>query len=114
MENFDEMVRIAAERKRAKDEAFKDVSNHKLYQAAKKKILTTMIGAIDSIEKRFGFLWSGEKLSKEQQEMKLLFDELRSDILDRGNTQMRNLEAEFSNYEIVHKKYYTHIPFKRG
>ena len=114
MENFDEMIKIASERKKARNDAFKEVSSHKLYEVAKKKISTTMIGALDSIEKKFGFLWSGEKLSKEQSEMKLLFDELRREILDRGNTQIRNLQAEFANYEIVYKKYYTYIPFRKG
>jgi len=112
-DDFNEMLKLSLERKRAKEEGLMEVSKNKLYQVAKKKILTTMIGALDSIEKSFGFLWSGEDTT-EQKQMRLIYDQIRSDILDKGNTQIRNLEAEFSNYDIVFKKYNTRIPFKKG
>jgi len=34
----------------------------------KKKIQTTMIGALSSVEKHFGFLWEQEGVSEEQKE----------------------------------------------
>lgn len=112
-DSFNDMLHLSLERKKLKEEGVKEVSKNKLYQVAKKKILTTMIGALDSIEKSFGFLWSEEE-TKEQKQMRLIYDQIRSEILDKGNTQIRNLEAEFSNYDIVFKKYNTKIPFKKG
>jgi len=112
-DSFNDMLQLSLERKKLKEEGVKEVSKNKLYQVAKKKILTTMIGALDSIEKSFGFLWSEEE-TKEQKQMRLIYDQIRSEILDKGNTQIRNLEAEFSNYDIVFKKYNTKIPFKKG
>ena len=41
--------------KKAREERYKDVSRDKLFKASKKKIQTTMIGALSTIEKYFGF-----------------------------------------------------------
>lgn len=114
-DDFNDMLKLSLERKRLKEEGLKEVSKSKLYQVSKKKILTTMIGALDSVEKNFGFLWAdGENMTPQQKQMKMIYDQIRSEILDKGNTQIRNLEAEFSNYDIVFKKYNTTIPFKKG
>ena len=43
--------------KQAREERYKDISRDKLFKAAKKKIQTTMIGALSTIEEQFGFLW---------------------------------------------------------
>jgi len=42
--------------------------------------------------------------------MKEIFEEVRAKILDRGNTQIRDLELEFVNYEISRKKYFIKLP----
>lgn len=113
-DEFNDMLKLSLERKRLKEEGLKEVSKNKLYQVSKKKILTTMIGALDSVEKNFGFLWAdGEDMNSQQRQMKTIYDQIRSEILDKGNTQIRNLEAEFSSYDIVFKKYSTTIPFKK-
>ena len=81
----------------------------------KKKIQTTMIGALSSIEKHFGFLWGHESpdaLTPEQEHMKELYDLVRSEILDRGNNQCRNLETEFMNYDITWLRYKITLPVK--
>jgi SMC interacting uncharacterized protein involved in chromosome segregation len=70
-----------------------------------------MIGSLSSVETHFAFLWESENPTPEQKELKNIFEELRSEILDRGNTQIRNLENEFSNYEISWKKYTLNLPF---
>jgi len=51
-------------------------------------------------------------LTPEQEHMKELFEEVRSEILDRGNNQARNLEAEFANYEINWLRYQITLPVK--
>ena len=43
-----------------------------------------------------------------------IYEEARAQILDRGNTQIRNLEAEFVNYDIVRKKHYITLPVHTG
>ena len=72
-----------------------------------------MIGALDVVEKRFGFLWSFEgleEMSEEQKQLKDIYDEARADILDKGNNQIRNLESEFSNYEVTKKRFQINLP----
>ena len=39
-----------------------------------------------------------------------IFNDARAKILDRGNTQIRNLEAEFLNYDISKKKNFITLP----
>ena len=74
----------------------------RLSRNMKKKIQTTMIGALSSVEKHFGFLWEQEGVSEEQKEsLKKVYDDLRSEILDKGNHQLRNVDAELSDYEIT-------------
>ena len=74
-----------------------------------------MIGALSTVEKLFGFLWGHEKegaVTPEEEHMKELYEEVRSEILDRGNTQARNLEAEFAYYDIEWLRYRMEIPVK--
>ena len=99
--------------KNVREERRKEVSKDELFKSCKKKIQTTMIGALDTIEKQFGFLWSFEDqqdLNEEQQQLKEIYDNVRACILDKGNTQIRKLEAEFSSYEVNRKRYQIDIP----
>jgi hypothetical protein len=52
------------------------------------------------------------RLTPEQTHMKEQFDEVRAEILDRGNNQIRNLEAEFTNYDINWLRYRMTLPVK--
>ena len=72
-----------------------------------------MIGALSSIEKHFGFLWgygSEEALTPEQEHMREQFSQIRSEILDKGNNQARNIDAELSQYDLEWLRYKMTIP----
>ena len=91
-------------------------SKIRLKKDVKKKIETTMIGALASIEKYLGELW-GHDLpdpTPEQAQLKEVYEELRSEILDKGNTQIRNAEAEIENYDVTWNKYHYNIPIQRN
>ena len=114
-DSYAELVRKSDNYKTDKANRYKEVSKDRLLKISKKKIQTTMIGALSTVEKSFGFLWgheSGEALTPEQEHVKQLYDEVRSEILDRGNNQARNLEAEFNNYEINWLRYQITLPVK--
>jgi len=114
-ESYAELVRKSETYKTDKASKNKEVSKERLLKISKKKIQTTMIGALSTVEKYFGFLWGHESpdaLTPEQEHMKEVYDQVRSEILDRGNNQGRNLETEFMNYDISYLKYQITLPVK--
>jgi hypothetical protein len=91
-----------------------DLSN-KLSHIMGKKIETTFIGAIDSFEKYFGYLWGidkdEEELTEDEIKMDELWQECRIEILNKGNKQRRGAEKEINNYSISRLHYhYQFIP----
>ena len=93
--------------KQVRDAKYKQDSKDRLSKILKKKIQTTMIGALSTIEENFGFLWNNEDAANNEQEkmMKELYNKVRSEILDRGNNQARNIDAELAQYEVEWTRY---------
>ena len=114
MEDYNKFLKESIDYKKSREDRYKEVSKDALFKASKKKIQTTMIGALSTIEEHFGFLWGFElpedQLTPEQKHVKSIFEDVRAKILDRGNTQIRSLESEFVNYEISKKKYFINLP----
>lgn len=99
--------------KKVRDSKYKAESKDRLSKILKKKIQTTMIGALSTLEENFGFLWasgSDKPLTEEQEAMKNIYNKVRSEILDRGNNQARNIDAELSQYEVEWTRYQIKIP----
>ena len=112
---YEDLIRASNKYKVDKDSKFKEDSKDRLLKISKKKVQTTMIGALSTIEKHFGFLWGYEEednLTDEQKHMRDIFEEAGSEILDKGNSQIRNLEAEFSQYDIKWLRYSMTLPVK--
>ena len=115
MEDFNELIRSQKEYKAQRDEKYKTDSKFRLSKILKKKVETTMIGALSSVEEHFSFLWTnkdGGDLSPEQKIMHDTFQKVRSEILDKGNTQARNVDAELNQYDVKLLKYSINIPVK--
>ena len=98
------------EYKKIREQKYKVESKERLSKILKKKIQTTMIGALSSIEENFGFLWDDSKPALTKEAMKDLYNKVRSEILDRGNNQARNIDAELSQYEVEWLRYSIKIP----
>ena len=98
--------------KKVSESKYKLDSKDRLAKILKKKIQTTMIGALSSIEENFGFLWNSkqDELTKDQEIMKDLYQKVRSEILDKGNNQARNIDAELAQYDVEWLKYSIKIP----
>lgn len=111
---FKETLNLSRQNAAEKEERYKNTSRDRLNKIAKKKIQTTMIGALSSIEKHFGFLWDmdEEDLTDDQIRMKNLYDLVRQEILDIGNNQIRNIETELNHYDIEWKRYTLSLPVK--
>ena len=115
-EPYNNLIRSSNNYKQEREEKFKNNSKDRLLKISAKKIKTTMIGALSTIESHLGFLWgheANEPLTPEQEHMKLVYEEIRSEILDKGNAQIRNLEAEFSYYDITWLRYHVNLPVNR-
>lgn len=108
-----DLIREASDYKAKRENKYKQDSRDRLASIIKKKIQTTMIGSLSSIEDHFGFLWEqedGKGLTQEQQLMKDLFQKVRSEVLDKGNTQARNIDVELAQYEVEWKRYTMKLP----
>lgn len=112
MENFNELVRKQSEYKSIREDKYKQDSRDRLSKILRKKVETTMIGALSSIENHFSFLWSSENdvLSSEQKIMYDIYQKVRSEILDKGNTQARNIDAELAQYDVKWLRYQATLP----
>lgn len=97
-----------------RENKYKEESKQRISKILKKKIETTMIGALSSIEEHFGFLWEDNdgKMTPDKQIMYDIYQKVRSEILDKGNIQSRNLETEISQYEVKWLRYNMTIPVK--
>jgi hypothetical protein len=85
-------------------------AKNKLKQDIKKKITTTMIGALSSFENRMGRLWGFHKseeeiLTPQEEKFLNLWLEIREEILDRGNAQIGAACANLDSYDIEPVKY---------
>jgi len=98
--------------KQMRDAKYKQDSKDRLSKILKKKIQTTMIGALSTIEENFGFLWNNNDAPRNEQEkmMKEVYNKIRSEILDRGNNQARNIDAELAQYEVEWMRYQVKMP----
>jgi len=109
MEQFNDLIRKRGEYQSAREDKYKHDSKDRLAKILKKKVETTMIGALSSVEEHFSFLWTGEN-TPEQKIMHDLFQKVRSEILDKGNTQARNIDAELAQYDVKWLRYTMNLP----
>lgn len=96
--------------KASRDKKYKADSKDRLSKILKKKIQTTMIGALSSLEENLGFLWEQDNPQITKAEMQELYNKIRSEILDKGNNQARNVDAELAQYEVEWLRYSVQIP----
>ena len=112
-DSYAELIRSNSDYKKKREDRYKTDSRDRLSKIIRKKIETTMIGALSSIEDHLGFLWTNadnSPLTEEQSLMQDVYQEIRSEILDKGNNQIRNLESEMSHYEIKWLRYHMNLP----
>jgi hypothetical protein len=73
-----------------------------------KAIKTTMIGALSSIEEKLGNIWGFKEnrpLTEDEQYFAEVYQELRKEILDRGNGQIKAIKAKIDLYELDYVGY---------
>jgi hypothetical protein len=115
-EEFNKNKKMFSNYRKIKEERSKAQSLESLKYRVSSRIKTTMIGAISSIENHFGYLWGhgNENLNESQSRLKFIFEELRKEILDKGNNQLRGLDSDLLNYEVNKKEIKIVLPIRRG
>jgi len=114
-DNYNNLIRNHAEYKKIREDKYVSESKDRLSKILKKKVETTMIGALSSIEAHFGFLWqveNGEETTPEKKVMYEIYQKVREEVLNKGNTQARNVDAELNQYNVNWLKYQNVIPVK--
>lgn len=96
--------------KKIRENKYKAESKDRLSKILKKKIQTTMIGALSSIEEHLSFLWEQDNSKFSKAQMQELYNKIRSEILDKGNNQARNIDAELAQYDIEWLRYSIKMP----
>lgn len=79
----------------------------------RKKIETTMIGALARFEDGFGDIWGydTDNPSQEQIRNRIIWDRIRNDILDHGNNQLRKGISELKGQKDDKVKYSYYYKF---
>lgn len=114
MEDYSDLIKKQSEYKSRREDKYKQDSRDRLSKILKKKVETTMIGALSSVEDHFSFLWTNDgSMTPEQKMMYDAFQKVRSEILDKGNSQARNVDAELAQYEVKWLRYQTTIPMNK-
>lgn len=76
----------------------------RLKRSISTKMRTAFIGALSQFEQFFGTIWGHNKpeeiLTINQLEMKKRWEQVRNNILNNGNNQLRAAEAELETYDI--------------
>lgn len=112
------MKNMAEKAKNARREKYLEDSRKRLETIIRKKMRTTFIGALDSFETNFGDLWghglNEDELSDEQVEFQAIWDATRTDVLNKGNTQLRGLQTELANHVVSWNRYTLDLPVKEN
>ena len=99
-----QLVEVKKKQKELKDNKQKERCKKRLSNIISTKIKTSFIGSISIYEENFGFLWGHgkqeEELDDNEVAMKQIWENVRSKILDNGNSQLRASVNEVNNYSI--------------
>jgi len=111
-EGYKTLIQMKRESEARQKAKYKTDSKERLKKIATKKVQTTMIGALDSVEKHLGFLWEEDEDGKANDALRETYDIVRQEILDRGNDQIRNLMTEIDQYDIEWLRYQLKLQVK--
>jgi hypothetical protein len=82
----------------------------------KEKFETIIIGSLYIFEEKFGYLWGHgidySELSEEEKEFREIWKDVRTKILDKGNSKARAALNELGQYNVSWNRYVTN--FKIG
>ena len=99
-----------------REERLRESAKRHLKVVVKKKFTTSIIATLDILEKGLGDIWGHgldpSECDEDQEYYKHLWEEIREQILDKGNSQMRGALSEIDGYTINKDRYETNLIIK--
>lgn len=91
-------------------------SRREILDTIEKRFKTIMIGGLARFEQEFGHLWNNEEAPNTEQEayFRDKWEDLRNDLLDHGNNQIRNGIKDLNVYLNNVEKYNLQIFYNKG
>ncbi len=111
--NAEEQMReVAFERKgenALKSQKYNESSKRALIKILETKLKTSFIAPLSHFEENFGFLWGhGKKeseLTPDELNYRVLWNSIRTNVLNNGNKQIRDMNNELSLYTVTWNRY---------
>ena len=111
-----QMKAMSEKAKQARADKYLEDSRKRLDKIITTKMRTTFIGALQSFEDYFGELWghgiAEEDFTDEQRQLRDVWEQTRTEILNKSNGQLRALKTELANHEIHWNRYTMDLPAK--
>ena len=111
--SFSQLKQLQKKQKESREQKYLDDCKKRLEKICSTKMTTAFIGSLDVFEKAFGFLWGQEEggpNNDEQDKWFEIWQRARTEILDKGHSQLRGLLNEIENHTISWKKYSIEMP----
>jgi len=86
----------------------KDRAKEKLENEITSRMKTLMIGALATIENRFGEIWGFKKnrrLTEDEEYFLAQYADARKEILDRGNNEIKRIKHTLEAYDVDYVGY---------
>ena len=118
MDAYEQCRELSRQQKLNKDgvKRYNELSKQRLVNILKTKFKTVFIGAIDEIEKTFGYLWGHGKqyaeLNDNEKEWLNIWNSMRERLLTKGNNQIRNMESEMDRHTVIWNTYNYNLKIK--
>jgi Mg2+ and Co2+ transporter CorA len=117
MESHGQLRSIYANARKVNQERYTLGSKKRLMKNIEKKFKTAMIGTLARCEEQLGFLWGhgidAKFLTTEQKRYRDIWDNLRTEILNHCNSQLRASMEEMLQYTINWNQYKTDFIVKK-
>ena len=107
LQNMDLVTKQYKEEEKEKEELLKKDSKVKLQKTISSKMKTSFIGSLSAIEEAFGELWGLDddvELNGSQLKWQKIWENCRTTILNNGNSQLRAIDSELKNYQVIFNK----------
>lgn len=107
-----QLLAVAEERKikaTLKEKKYDESSKAQLLKIIETKLKTSFIAPLDYFENAFGILWghgkSVSQLTNEERKFREIWNDIRNDVLNNGNNQIRAVKNELEQYSVTWNRY---------